>query len=122
MADHPFPLDPALQAEEDAYRALSGIYPSRNQEQSQETRRGSHSHTRLEHEGLEGYDQRQQGQGSGSGSVSGNGNGNGSGTTRKKRSAPAGGDDGGVKKSRQSRESPHGAYLLSDLWLMYRIM
>jgi len=120
MADHPFPLDPALQAEEDAYRALSGIYPSRNQEQSQETRRGSHSHTRLEHEGLEGYDSRQQGQGSGSGSMIGNGNGGG--TTRKKRSAPAGGDDGGAKKSRQSRESPHGAYLFSDLWLMYRIM
>jgi hypothetical protein len=100
MTDHPFPIDPALQAEEDAYRALSGIYPSRPPNPGQDTRRESSSNSRLEDEGLGGSDERQQGQGSASGS----GSGNVTGVKKKKRSAPAGGDDG-VKKSRQSRKS-----------------
>jgi hypothetical protein len=106
MADQPFPIDPALQAEEDAYRALSGIYPSRHQAQGpnpgQETRRESSSNSRLEDEGSGGYDGQRHGQGQGS--ASGSGSGNGTGVKKKKRSAPAGGDDG-VKKSRQSRKS-----------------
>jgi hypothetical protein len=109
MADHPFPIDPALQAEEDAYKALSGIYPSRHQAQGpnpgQETRRESSSNSRLEDEGSGGYDERQHGQGPASGS----GSGNVTGVKKKRRSAPAGGDDG-VKKSRQSRESALAAY------------